>query len=169
MLFGRAQLVEQVERLVNHPIRTRTGAVDLVNHHDGAQAHAQRLFRHKTGLRHRAFHGIHQQQHAVHHTQHALHLTAKVRMAGGIDDIDVRILVIHRAVLGQNGNAALLFQIIVIHDPLGHLLVRGKGTGLSQQLIHQRGFTVVNVGDNGDITKRARHGCGLTESKGGAF
>ncbi|MBK7685208.1 MAG: hypothetical protein IPJ25_03565 [Rhodocyclaceae bacterium] len=33
----------------------------------------------------------------------------------------------------------------------------GKGAGLTQQLINQRGFAVVNVGDNGDVSEGAGH------------
>jgi 5-keto 4-deoxyuronate isomerase len=35
------------------------------------------------------------------------------------------------------------------------VLVGGEGTSLLQKLVHKRGLAVVNVGDNGDITKGA--------------
>ena len=56
-----------------------------------------------------------------------------------------------RGVLGQNGDATLFFQIVAVHHPFDDMLVRGEGAGLLQQLVHQRGLAVVNVGDNGDI------------------
>jgi Rod binding domain-containing protein len=46
------------------------------------------------------------------------------------------------------------------------LLVSGKGTGLAEQLVNQGGFTVVNVGNNGNVTNRTSgHEGGLKISK----
>ena len=155
--FGRAQLVEQVESLIQHPMRPRPGPVDLVDNDDGMQAHGEGLLGHEPGLRHGAVDRIHQQQHRIHHRQHPFDLAAKVGMARGVHDIDVVIVPIDRRVLGQNGDAALLLQRVGIHDPLFHFLMRGKGAGLLQQLVHQGGLAVVDVGDDGDIAKFFDH------------
>ena len=74
---------------------------------------------------------------------------------GCIDDIDVHAFILHRAVLRQNGDAALFFQVVGIHHALGDMLVRGESASLLQQLVHQGGLAVVNVGDDGDITELA--------------
>src|SRR5690606_13738071 len=37
LLFGGAEVVEQVENLLYHPVRTRARTVDLVDHHDRTQ------------------------------------------------------------------------------------------------------------------------------------
>jgi hypothetical protein len=89
LLFGGAELVEEVEGVVDHPVRTGARTVDLVDHDDGLEAQRQRLAGHEAGLRHRAFDGIDQQQHAVDHRQHALDFTAEVGVARGVDDVDV--------------------------------------------------------------------------------
>ncbi len=95
-------------------------------------AHGQRLLQDEASLRHGAFKGINQQQNAVHHVQDALHFTAEVRMAGGIDDIDLHRLALlwagndDRRVLCQDCDPALAFQIVGIEDALGHLLVLSK-------------------------------------------
>ena len=161
MIFGRTELVEQVESLVDYPIRACTGAIHLVDHHDRTQAEGKRLLGDEAGLRHRTFHCVHQQQHAVHHAQHALHLAAKIGVARGIDDIDMHPFVIHRTVLRQNGDAALFFQVVTVHHALGDMLVGGEHAGLAEQLVHQRGLAVVDVGDDGDIAEFAGHGNSL--------
>jgi hypothetical protein len=58
-------------------------------------------------------------------------------------------------VFGQNRHAFFPFQFIGIHDGgrLILLLMSGKGLGLLQHGIHERGFAVVDVGDNSDITQ----------------
>jgi hypothetical protein len=96
-------------------------------------------------------------QHPVDHRQHPLHLAAEVRVPGGIDDIDVRALVAHRAVLGEDGDAALALQVVRIHDPFLHVLVRREGARLLQQLVDQRGLAVVDVRDDGDVPPGSGH------------
>ena len=158
MLLGGAEFVEQIKRVIHHPIRACTGAIHFVYHYDGFQAQRQRLARHKPRLRHGAFNRIDQQQHAVHHRQYTLHFAAKIGVAGGIDDIDMRAVPHHRAVFREDGDAALFFDIVRIHHALFQVLVRGKRAGLPQQLIDQRGFAVVDVGDDGDVADCAWHG-----------
>ncbi len=76
-------------------------------------------------------------------------------MAWRIHDINVRALVIDRTVLGQNRNSPLFFKIVGIHDAFRHLLVFRKGTSLLEQFINHGGFSVVDVGDDGDIAQGA--------------
>ncbi len=151
--FARAELVEQIEGLVHHPVGTRAGPVDLVDHHDRLQAVAEGFAQDEARLRHRPVHRVDQQQHAVDHRQHALDLAAEIGMAGGVDDVDVRALVAHRAVLREDGDAALALEVVRVHDPFLDVLVGGKGPRLLQQLVDQRGFAVVDVGDDGDVAK----------------
>jgi hypothetical protein len=108
-------------------------------------------------LRHRALDRVDQEQHAVHHRQHALDLAAEVGVAGGIDDVDVRAAVADGAVLGEDGDAALALEVIRVHDPLLHVLVRGEGARLLQQLVDQRGLAVVDVGNDRDVAPGAVH------------
>ena len=71
--------------------------------------------------------------------------------------------VLDRRVLGKNRDATLFFQVIGVHDAFDQLLVSGEGAGLTQQLIHERGLAVVNVGDDGDVADRANgHGVNLS-------
>jgi hypothetical protein len=83
-----------------------------------------------------------------------------------VDDVDAHAAVIDGAVLGEDGDAALFLDRVGIHDPLAHFLVGGEGAGLLQQAVHQRGLAVVDVGDDGDVSDRTRHG--VLEATGGA-
>jgi len=78
-------------------------------------------------------------------------------MARSIDDVDVRAGVVDRAVLGENGDAALALDVVRIHHALDQMLVRGERAGLAQQLVDQRGLAVVDVGDDRDIADCSRH------------
>ena len=155
LLFGGPQLVKEVKGLADHPVRPGPWTVNLVDHHDGLETLSQGLSGHKAGLGHWALDGIDQQQNAVHHGQDALYLTTKVCVPRSVHDVDVGVLIGHRTVLGQNGDAALFLKIVGIHDPLGNGLIGSEGSGLRQELVDQRGFTVVNVGNDGDVAQLA--------------
>src|SRR5690606_18575799 len=75
----------------------------------------------------------------------------------GVDDVDVRALVFNGTVLGQNRNAALFFEVIRVHDPFRNRLIFAEGAGLTQQLVDQGSFTVIDVGNNGDVAQGASH------------
>lgn len=114
---------------------------------------AQGLFQHEARLRHGAVKGVHHEQRPIHHAEHPLHLAAEVGVAGRVDDVDFGIFVEHGRVLGQNGDAALPFQVVGVEDPLPDLLVAAENPRLPEDAVHQRGFTVIHMGDNGNVSK----------------
>ena len=99
-------------------------------------------------LGHRAFKRIHHQHNAIHHFQHTLYLAAEIGMSGGINDVDFGIAIVYGCVFGKNGNPSFPFNITAIHDSFLYLLIGTEDTALSEQLIHQCGFAVVNMGNN---------------------
>ncbi len=107
LFFGGTQVVEQVEYLVQDPVRTRAWTVNLVDDHDRTQAGFESLLGHETGLRHRAVLGIDQQQHGVDHRHHALYFTTEVGVARGVHDIDVVAIPVDGGVFRQDSNTAL--------------------------------------------------------------
>ena len=133
------------------------GAVDLVDAQDRTQAHLQRLGQHEFGLGHDALFGVDQQDAAVHHAEDALDLTAEVGVAGGVDDVDpglARLAVPeHARAFGQDGDAALALLVVGVHGALGRRLIGSEHTRLGQKLVHQGGFAVVDVGDDGDVAQ----------------
>ena len=113
--------------------------------------HFQCLGEHKTGLRHGTLCGIDEQDDAVHHGQHALHLAAEIGMSGGVDDVDLGILVHDSGVLGEDGDAALTLDVVRVHDTVGNCLILAEYAALLEHLVHKRGLAVVDVGDDGDV------------------
>ncbi len=153
LFIGGVERGEQVEHLVDDLLRAGIGAIDLVDRDDRPEADLQRLADHELGLRHRAFGRVDQHDRAIDHVEDALHLAAEIGMAGGVDDVDAHVLPDDRGRLGEDGDAALLFQLVGIHHALGDALILAVGTGLLQQFVDQRGLAVVDVGDNGDVAQ----------------
>ena len=83
-----SKTVEQIEHMINNPVGTGSGFVDLIHHQDGAQTVGEGLLGDETGLGHGTLLSIHQQQNRIHHGQHPLHLTAKICVARSIHDVD---------------------------------------------------------------------------------
>jgi len=117
----------------------------------------ERFAQDESRLRHRPVHRVDQQQHAVDHGQHPLHLAAEIRVPRRVDDIDMRAAVAHRAVFREDGDTALALEIVRVHHPLLHVLVRSEGARLLQQLVDERRFPVVDVGDDREVAQRAWH------------
>ncbi len=158
LLVGGAEAVKQVENLVYHPVGARAGAVHLVDDNNRVQALLEGLGGHKAGLWHGAVYRIHQQQHGIHHGEYALDFAAKIGVSGRVHDVDAVVVPANGRVLGQNGDAALPLLVVGVHDALGPFRAAIKRSRLIQQAVHERGFAVVNVGDNGDVAKLLNQG-----------
>ena len=65
--------------------------------------------------------------------------------------------ILHRAVLGQNGDAALFLEIVRVHDTFGNVLMCCKRARLTQHFVDQRGFAVIDVGNNRNVTNVVSH------------
>jgi hypothetical protein len=78
---------------------------------------------------------------------------------GRVDHVDdghraVRVLTVHRGVLGQDGDALFFLQVTGVHQALdGVVAAVAQGTGLPQHGVDQRRLTVIDVRDNGDVAK----------------
>ena len=62
-----------------------------------------------------------------------------------------------RGILGENGDAALAFQVVRVHDALDEFLVGAENAALAQHGVDQSGLAVVDVRDNGDIANVLAH------------
>ena len=153
LLVGSTQLDHQIEHLVHSALGIGVGAVDLVHDDHDAQAALKSMGEHEARLGLGTLVSVDDEQGAVSHVQHALHLAAEVGMAGRVDDVDLDALIVDGDVLGQNGDAALALLIVGVQDALLHFLVLAEHVGRPQQAVDQRGLTMVNVRDDGNVAK----------------
>ena len=99
-------------------------------------------------LGHRSFKGVHYQQYAVGHVEHAFHLAAKVAVAWRVDNVDFVILVTDGNIFGEDGDASLTFQVVVVKKEFLLLLVLTEKIALVKKAVNESGFAVIDVGDN---------------------
>ena len=160
MLVG-VEVEEQLVDLVDHLRHTGVGAVDLVDDEDHREAGLERLAQHEPGLGQRPLGRVDEQQHAVDHRQAALDLAAEVGVAGRVDDVELRLAVVQRGVLGEDRDALLALEIHRVHHARGDLLAFAEGAGLPEHRVHERRLAVVDVGDDrdvADVISGAKHG-----------
>ncbi len=156
LLVGRVERGEEVEYLVDDFGRPRVRAIDFVDGNNRLQPDLQRLANDELGLRHRSFGGIDQQHRTVDHVEDAFHLAAEIGVTGRIDDIDARVPPDDRSCLGEDGNAAFLFQFVGIECALGHALIFAHRAGLAQQLVDQCRLAMIDMGDDRHIAQLHR-------------
>ena len=159
LILGGVQIQQKFQNLIHNLVDTLVGTIDLINHNDNTMTQLQSFAQNKTGLRHGAFGGIHQQNNAVDHLQNTFNLAAKVGVARGINNINFGVFILDSRVFCQNGNSALSFQVIGIHHAIDHRLILAVDTALFEHLIHQRRFTVVDVGNDSNISQIIANHC----------
>ena len=151
LLVGRVQFEEKLEDHVEDLVGTGIFTVDFVDHHDRLETVLHRLAQNEFGLGLGSLVGVDDKQHTVDHLHDALHLAAEVGVARGVDDVDVVFVPLERGVLRANRNPLLFLEVHRVHDPLLEFLVGLKGSRLTEQLVNQGGFAVVDVGDDSDV------------------
>ena len=153
LFIGSVQIHQKLQYLVDYFVYPRIGTVNFVYHNDDPMSQFHSSSQHKTSLRHRSLRSIHQKDYAVDHFQNPFHLAAEVRVAGGIYNIDFYPFIQNRGVFREDGNASFPFQVSRVHHPFLYHLIFVVFTTLLEHLIHQSCFSVVNVGDDGDISQ----------------
>ncbi len=161
-MFVRVEVQEEVLDFFDHLGDAGVGPVDLVNKENDGQSLLQGLAQDESRLGKGALGRVDQQDDRVDHRQAPFDLAAEVRVTRCVDDVDGEVVPLDRGVLGEDGDALFALQVTGVHDPLGEFRVGRKGARLAQHLVHQRGFPVVHVGDDGDITKGGAGGHSLT-------
>ena len=78
-------------------------------------------------------------------------------MAGSVHNIDLRAPIGKRRIFRQDGDAALALQFVLVHHATRHILVLTEDAALMQHGIDQRGFSVINVRNDRDVSNC--HGC----------
>src|SRR5690606_29498205 len=117
-----AEIDEKVVDLVDHLFMPSVLAVHLVDDGDGRQLELECLTQDKTRLGEAALGRVDEEYDTVHHLENAFDLAAEIRVAGGIDDVDLVIAVSDRGVLGHDRDPSFTFEIHRIHYALDDLL-----------------------------------------------
>ncbi len=151
LVFGGVEIDEETIDFVQHGGGAGIGAVDFIQDHDGRQLGLQSFLQDVARLRKGTFAGVNEQEHAIDHAQGSLDFAAEIAVAGRIHDIDARIVIKKRGVLGQDGDATLALEFVGVHNALGDFLIAAEDAALTEHGVDQSSLAVVDVGDDSDI------------------
>src|SRR4029077_252969 len=157
LVFGGVEVDKEVVDFVEDRGGAGVGTVDLIQDDDRRELGLQGLLQHVARLRERTFAGVYQEEHAIDHAQGALDFASEIAVAGRIDNVDPGVLIEERGVLGQDGDAALAFEVVGIHHPVDEFLVDAEDAALAEHGVDERGFAVVDVSNYGDIANSFIH------------
>ena len=132
------------------------GKVRLIQYREYLQVMVQGQIYIGQGLGLHALGGIHHQDSAVAGSEASGNFIIKVHVSGGINQIQDIFIAILRLVdgpdrLGLDGYAPLPLQIHVVQDLVLHLPAGEKSRHLDDT-VRQRGFAVVDMGDDTEIS-----------------
>ena len=123
LIFRCIKAEHQVKNHFVYFVRAAVGLIYLINHHNGFQTDFQCLLQNETGLWHRAFESIYQQNTAISHIQHTLNFATEVAVSRSINYINFGAVVVDGNVFGKNRYTTFAFQIVVIQDKFTTVLV----------------------------------------------
>ena len=152
LLIGCAKVHHKIKRIVDNSLWASAVAVNLIDNHHDRKTCVDSVAQNKASLWHRTLGCVNQKKRTVSHLQNTLYLAAEVSVARGINNVNLDALVLNRDILCQNSNSALTLLIVGVQDSLLNLLVLAECIGCLKHLVNHGGFTVVNVGDDSNIS-----------------
>ena len=153
VLGGQA---DDVLHLPLDPLGVRRRQVDLVDDRKDLQARVDGQIGVGQGLGFHALGGVHHQYRTLAGRQGTAYLIVEVHMPRGVDQVEHIGLPVRRGVQqpdgpGLDGDAPLPLQVHVVQDLVLHVPGLHRLAGL-QQAVRQGGFSVVDVGNDGEIS-----------------
>jgi len=146
-------LQKEVEHFVDDFVGSGIFPVDFIDDDDGSQSDFEGFSEDESGLRHRTFGGIDEDEATVSHTEDAFDFPAEVGVTGRVDDIDFDPLKRDGNVFGKNGDAPFPFKIVGVENLLSGQLGIPELSALPEHTIDERSFAVIDVSDNGNVSE----------------
>ena len=114
LLLRSVEIAHQVEDHLVNLLGAAIRFVHLIDDDDRLQANLQSLLQDEARLRHRSFKSIDQEQTAIGHIQNTLYLSAEVRVARRVYNVDFSISIVDGDIFGEDRYASLALQFIIV-------------------------------------------------------
>jgi len=100
-----------------------------------------------------AHHGVDDEDRRLADTQRAEGVGDEARLAGGVDQVDLRVAPVEGGEAGADGHAARLLVVVGVRDrgSVCHRAESGRRAGLEEQGLHQRRLPAASVAHQGHI------------------
>jgi hypothetical protein len=156
LLVVGIEVDEHIKDLVLDLTDTGRRTINLVDDDDGAETLLESLAEDELGLGHGTIGSVNDEADTIDHGHDTLDLTTEISVTGGIDNVDVIVLVgflvvvDDRSTLGENGDTTLTLKGVGVHET--HLTLGHAGTGRRKKRVDKSGLTVIDVRDNSNVT-----------------
>ena len=114
LLLRSVEIAHQVEDHLVNLLGAAIRFVHLIDDNDRLQANLQSLLQDESRLRHRSFKSIDQKQTAIGHIQNTLYLSAEVRVARRVYNVDFSIFIVDGDIFGEDRYTSLALQFIIV-------------------------------------------------------
>jgi hypothetical protein len=129
LFVGRVEVNEQVEYLIDNPVRTRARTVNFVDNNDWLQAMGKAFWSRSAFAA--SGHPLHQPPAARSQPwTYTLNFTTEVGVPWGINDVDTVVIPFDCGVFREDGNPTLFLQIVGVHHSFLSFGTRVERTGL---------------------------------------
>ncbi len=152
---------QQAADIFGHFVGTGGRQVNLIDDRDDGQVGFDGLVEICQCLRLNALGSVHYQHSPFAGIERAADLVPEIYVAGGVYQVQLVFIAIfgfvgHTHSRGFDGDAFFAFQVHRVQHLLGHLAVR-DGAGQLQQAVGQRGFAVVYMRNDAEVTDVGSH------------
>jgi len=150
---GGVEFEEEFKDLIEDFLGIGVFAIDLIEDNDGFGADFKGFTENELGLGLRTLGGINDKEDAVDHAEDAFDLSTEIGVAWGINNVNADIVIFEGGVFGFDGDTSFSFEVHGVHHAFGDNLVGAKGTRLAEELIHESGLAVIDVGNDCNISE----------------
>lgn len=152
---------EQRADIFRHFVGTRGGQINFVDDGDDGQVGFERLIEVRERLRFDALGRVHDENRAFAGFERTADFVAEVHVTWSVNEVEFVFLIVFRVVVhahggGFDGDAFLAFQVHRVERLLGHIAL-GDGSRQLQESVRERGFAVVYVGDDAEVSDVGGH------------
>ena len=147
------EIEQKLQHLIYDLLRSCVGTVGLIYDNNDLVTKFKRLLEHEPCLRHSALEAVHKQENAVYHFKDTLDLAGEIGMSGGIDDVDLYVLVCDGGVFGEYRYSAFTLKGVAVHYAVNDSLIFAVNAALFEHFVNQCGLAVVDMGNYRDISE----------------
>jgi hypothetical protein len=150
---GGVELEKEFKDLIENFLGIGIFAIDLIKNNDGFGADFEGFAENELGLGLRTLGSINDKENAIDHAEDAFDFSTEIGVAWGIDNVDADIVIFEGGVFGFDGNTPFPLEVHRVHHALGDDLVGAESTCLAEELIHESGLAVIDVGNDCNISE----------------
>ena len=151
--IGGVEFEEKFKNLIEDFLGIGVFAIDLIENNDGFSTDFESFTENELSLGLRTLGGINDKEDAVDHAEDAFDFSTEIGVAWGIDNVNADIVIFEGGVFGFDGDTSFSFEVHGVHHALGDNLVGAEGTRLAEELIHESGLAVIDVGNDCNISE----------------